>query len=147
MAWAVKQGITTGTAEDTFSPEAPCTQGQILTFLWRSAGSPTPAAAEEEVSPLPPNFNAAIRWAREKGIFAEDPESSFSPQALCTRGQIVTFLHRALQAGAERRDVSLTPAVEEQPSPSAPQPLQTLRGEGSAHSFGLDGSAFTSEEV
>ena len=98
IAWAVERGITTGTSEDTFSPDALCTQGQILTFLWRAAGSPQ-AEALEAVS-LNPAFAQAVAWAAEKGILdSADVSASggavlFNPSAPCTRGAAMSFLWR-----------------------------------------------------
>lgn len=94
IAWAVEQGITTGTSEDTFSPDALCTQGQILTFLWRAAGSPQ---ADEEL--LPPgltaesvssSFRAAIAWAYQAGILSG--AAALNPSAPCGRGMAMSFL-------------------------------------------------------
>ena len=98
IAWAVERGITTGTSEDTFSPDALCTQGQILTFLWRAAGSPQ-AEALEAVS-LNPAFAQAVAWAAEQGILASADVSVsggavlFNPSAPCTRGAAMSFLWR-----------------------------------------------------
>lgn len=196
VAWAVEQGITAGTTETTFSPDASCTRGQILTFLWRSAGSPEPRAdtanpysdvketahyyapvlwaLEEHIlsagetldpdtpcsrgevmgyfwryagSPAPEapavfddvdpaaDCAQAVSWAVETGVTAGTSETTFSPDAPCTRGQIVTFLRRSLEREA---------------APEAPpevRPLQTLSASGPAGSLGLDGSAFTSHSV
>ncbi len=97
IAWAVEQGITTGTSEDTFSPDALCTQGQILTFLWRAAGSPQ---VEEESLPaglspesLNPNFLKTVAWAFQAGILG-DGASSLDPSAPCDRGTAMGFLWR-----------------------------------------------------
>ena len=93
IAWAVERGITTGTSEDTFSPDTLCTQGQILTFLWRAAGSPL-AGAEPmaETADLNPNFLKAMSWAREAGIL--DSAGLLDPSAPCTRGMAMRFLWR-----------------------------------------------------
>ena len=96
IAWAVERGITTGTSEDTFSPDALCTQGQILTFLWRAAGSPQ---TEEEI--LPPgltadavssSFRPAIAWAYRAGILGGP--AALNPSAPCGRGMAMGFLWR-----------------------------------------------------
>lgn len=102
IAWAVERGITTGTSEDTFSPDALCTQGQILTFLWRAAGSPE-AELMEEASALNPAFQKAVAWGFEAGILssADFPYGAvpvpaggvlFDPTAPCTRGTAMSFL-------------------------------------------------------
>jgi len=91
IAWAVEMGITTGTTETTFSPDALCTQGQILTFLWRAAGSPhaeTEAAAGEDLNL---DFQQAIAWALEKGIL---DDAAFDPSVPCGRGDAMRFLWR-----------------------------------------------------
>ncbi|MCI8809593.1 MAG: S-layer homology domain-containing protein, partial [Oscillibacter sp.] len=154
VSWAVEQGITSGTSKTTFSPSQNCTMAQILTFLWRSNGSPKPtgsipfsdvkssdyyadAAAwayekgmvsggtfggnipctrsmavtymwKAAGSPTP-SANAsftdisagtdcasAVAWAVEKGVTSGTSSTTFSPDSICTRGQIVTFLHRAM---------------------------------------------------
>lgn len=210
IAWAVEKGITTGTSETTFSPDAVCTQGQILTFLWRAAGSPEaevrPGSSEGE--PLNPDFQKAIAWASQTGILNDDAafapsapcgrgtamrflwryigapsaetsraftdvapdadyaqavawavetgitsgtsETTFSPDELCTRGQIATFLYRCLNEAGEPVELPEDPA----PSVSAVReteeeirPLRTYTGVGKAYSLGLDGSEFTSDGV
>lgn len=91
IAWAVERGITTGTSADTFSPDALCTQGQILTFLWRAAGSPQ-AELVTELPDLNPDFERAAAWASETGIL--DDADSFQSAAPCTRGTAMRFLWR-----------------------------------------------------
>ncbi|WP_051643130.1 S-layer homology domain-containing protein [Agathobaculum desmolans] len=147
VAWAVKQGITDGTSDTTFSPDKTCTRGQIITFLWRAAGSPEPknAVLLGDVNPdmyyakavawaaengmaegsafhadnpctremavdfmwkhagkpgaAAANFadisSAAVNWAVEAGVTQGTSDTEFSPALTCTRGQIVTFLHRS----------------------------------------------------
>ena len=210
VAWAVEKGITTGTTESTFSPNGICTRGQILTFLWRAAGSPEPESTEspfDDVTPdlnpdfykaflwaaeqsiisdqadgsffpnnpcsrgdttrflwryagspkpyfpaefddVPPNtdYAEAVGWAVENGITSGVTETSFSLDAPCTRGQIVTFLYRSLGADTDFLEVPAhtPPAAPQQPEQ---RPLQTLTGDGYAYSLGLDGSEFTSENA
>lgn len=151
VAWAVEKGITAGTSATTFSPNVTCTQGQILTFLWRANGEPKPAgtvsgtqyyatasqwANEQNLtdnfsaetyctrsmvvtylwklagspksdtldfSDVPANadYAQAVAWAVESGVTAGTGVATFSPDAICTRGQIVTFLYRAFaQSGS-----------------------------------------------
>ena len=100
VKWAVEKGITEGTSIDTFSPHASCTRAQTVTFLWRAAGSPEPTGTVNPFSNLSPNayYYKAVLWAVENGITQGTSTDTFSPDATVTRGQTVTFLHRA--AGA-----------------------------------------------
>ena len=96
VQWAVEQKITGGTSADTFSPETPCTRGQIVTFLWRAAGSPKPQSATNPFRDVDANayYYNAILWAVEQGITSGTGAGTFSPDATVTRGQTVTFLYR-----------------------------------------------------
>ena len=97
VLWAVEKDITRGTTESTFSPEEPCTRGQAVTFLWRAAGSPEPKSAAmpfDDVTEGSYYFDA-VRWAVEEGITKGTSATEFSPDAVCSRGQIVTFLWRS----------------------------------------------------
>ena len=97
VKWAVKNGITTGVGNDLFAPEQPCTRAQIVTFLWRAAGSPEPKTASSFTDvPVSTYYAKAVAWAVENGITNGMTETTFAPNAACTRGQSVTFLHRAL---------------------------------------------------
>lgn len=98
VAWAVGEGITNGTGNNTFSPNRPCTRAQIVTFLWRAAGKPghTLENPFTDVSPaMGGDYYNAILWAVEKGITNGTSGSAFSPNSPCTRAQAVTFLWRA----------------------------------------------------
>ena len=104
VQWAVKGGITAGTGKDTFSPDEGCTRAQIVTFLYRAAGSPKVENAAnpfKDVSPADGVFYDAILWAYTNGITAGTSKDTFSPNATCTRAQIVTFLYKACGNGAE----------------------------------------------
>ena len=95
--WAVEQKITKGTSEKLFSPNDSCTRAQVVTFLWRAAGEPEPA---ETVNPFQDvkadaYYSKAVLWAVEKGVTKGTSADAFSPEATCTRAQIVTFLYRA----------------------------------------------------
>ena len=95
--WAVEQKITKGTSEKLFSPGESCTRAQVVTFLWRAAGEPEPT---ETVNPFQDvkadaYYSKAVLWAVEKGITKGTSADAFSPEATCTRAQIVTFLYRA----------------------------------------------------
>ena len=97
VKWAVKNGITTGVGNDLFAPEQPCTRAQIVTFLWRAAGSPEPKTASSFTDVSASAYYAkAVAWAIENGITNGMTETTFAPNATCTRGQSVTFLYRAL---------------------------------------------------
>ena len=101
VKWAVKNGITTGVGNDMFAPEQPCTRAQIVTFLWRAAGSPEPKTASSFTDVSASAYYAkAVAWAVENGITNGMTETTFAPDATCTRGQSVTFLHRALKGTA-----------------------------------------------
>lgn len=96
VQWAVEKGITNGTSAETFSPEAPCTRAQIVTFLWRAAGSPVVNYAMD-LSDVAGDayYTEAVRWALSEGITTGTSADQFSPDATCTREQAVTFLYRA----------------------------------------------------
>lgn len=102
VKWAVENGITTGVGNDLFAPEQPCTRAQIVTFLWRAAGSPEPKGAASGMTDVVSGsyYEKAVAWAIENGITTGTTTSTFSPDATCTRAQAVTFLARALKAKA-----------------------------------------------
>ena len=102
VKWAVKNGITTGVGDNLFAPEQPCTRAQIVTFLWRAAGSPEPKGAASGMTDVVSGsyYEKAVAWAIENGITTGTTTSTFSPDATCTRAQAVTFLARALKAKA-----------------------------------------------
>lgn len=107
VKWAVEQGITSGTGETTFSPNANCTRGQIITFLWRAAGSPQTStiAVIEDIDPSQFYFDA-VTWAAEQDI-VEDGED-FRPNDPCTRAMAVEFMWRAAGAQAISMDTGFT---------------------------------------
>ena len=94
--WAVNKGITDGTAIGFFSPSANCTRAQAVTFLWRAAGSPTPASNYTPFKDVQRGsyYEKAVLWALERGITGGTSTTAFSPNSPCTRSQIVTFLYR-----------------------------------------------------
>ena len=96
VAWAVVNGITSGTGSGTFSPESNCTRAQIVTFLWRAADSPTVNASNpfKDVAESDYYYNAVL-WAVQNGITSGTSTTTFSPNDTCTRAQAVTFLYRA----------------------------------------------------
>ena len=96
VQWAVEKGITNGTSAETFSPEVPCTRAQIVTFLWRAAGSPVVNYAMDLSDVAGDAYYAeAVRWALSEGVTTGTSADQFSPDAPCTREQAVTFLYRA----------------------------------------------------
>ena len=98
VQWAVNLGITKGTSATTFSPKTGCTRAQIVTFLWRAANSPAPRSSTSKFTDVYATAHAdymkAINWATEQGITTGTGNGKFSPDATCTRAQIVTFLYR-----------------------------------------------------
>ena len=102
VKWAAKNGITSGVGNGLFAPDAPCTRAQIVTFLWRAAGSPEPKNASS-FSDVPASayYAKSVAWAVENVITTGTGNERFSPDATCTRAQSVTFLYRALSARAE----------------------------------------------
>ena len=120
VQWAQEKGITDGISSDLFGPKQPCTRSQIVTFLWRAAGSPEPKGTAAGMTDVVPDsyYAKAVAWAVENGITTGTAEGTFSPDATCTRAQangvttgtsettfspdndctraqIVTFLYRA----------------------------------------------------
>ena len=122
VLWAVEQGITNGTTPTTFAPDATCTRGQIVTFLYRFAGEPAAVGADiPGAAGIPPAddgtrggsdpriasqnpftdvakgkyYYDAVLWAVEQGITNGTTPTAFSPDKTCTRGEVVTFLYRA----------------------------------------------------
>lgn len=97
VKWAAKKGITGGIGNGLFGPNQPCTRAQIVTFLWRAAGSPEPKTMSSfaDVS-MDAYYAKAVAWAVENGITTGTGDGKFSPDATCTRAQSVTFLFRAI---------------------------------------------------
>ena len=101
VKWAAEQGITGGIGNNLFGPNQPCTRAQIVTFLWRAAGSPEPKDMSSFADVSTDSYYAkAVAWAVENGITSGTGDGKFSPDATCTRAQAVTFLARALNAKA-----------------------------------------------
>ena len=95
--WAVEKGITNGMSGDMFAPNASCTRAQIVTFLWRAAGSPTPKNTEHGFADVKAGsyYEQAVLWAVENGIALGVDEQTFAPNDTVSRAQAVAFLHRA----------------------------------------------------
>ena len=96
VLWAAEKGVTNGTAPGAFSPDAPCSRAQIVTFLHRAAGSPE-AAGELRFADVPNGayYAGAVLWAVEQGVTKGTDSTHFSPEKTCSRAEIVTFLQRA----------------------------------------------------
>ena len=108
--WAVKNGITTGTGNNYFTPDGICTRAQAVTFLWRVAGSPTP---KTEAMPFEDVLNGsyyyeAVLWAVENGVTVGTSATTFSPELTCSRAHIVTFLWRAANSPSVKTDNPFT---------------------------------------
>ena len=102
VKWAVGKNITNGVSENLFGPDQACTRAQIVTFLWRAAGSPVVNYAMDLTDvPADAYYAEAVRWALSEGITTGTGEGTFSPDAACTRAQAVTFLARALDGKTE----------------------------------------------
>ena len=97
VAWAVENEITKGTSATTFSPDSPCTRGQIVTFLWRFAGGEEPKTTTTPFTDLKKGafYEKAVSWAVENEITNGMSSTIFGPDVTCTRGQVVTFLYRS----------------------------------------------------
>ena len=102
VKWAADKGITGGIGNSLFGPNQPCTRAQIVTFLWRAAGSPEPKGTAAGMTDVVSGsyYEKAVAWAIENGVTTGTTASTFSPNATCTRAQAVTFLARALSAKA-----------------------------------------------
>ena len=101
VKWAVENGVTDGVSATLFAPYESCTRAQIVTFLWRAAGSPEPKTMSSFADvPASAYYAKAVAWAVENGITNGMTDTAFAPDATCARGQSVTFLYRALKGTA-----------------------------------------------
>ena len=97
VLWAVENGITNGTFATTFGPDNYCTRAQVVTFLWRTEGKPEPTSPDNPFTDVTDGYYyTAVLWAVEQKVTAGTSATAFSPNKKCTRGEIVTFLYRAL---------------------------------------------------
>ncbi len=110
VLWALKQGITTGATATTFNPNGQCQRAQVVTFLWRAAGSPEPVSTVNPFTDVKETdfYYKAVLWAVEQKITNGLTATEFGPFALCNRAQVVTFLWRAMGSPASDADVSFT---------------------------------------
>jgi len=104
VRWAVDTGVTSGTSRSAFSPAATCTRGQVVTFLWRALGKPEPKTTQNPFTDVKTSdyFYKPVLWAVETGITNGTGATTFSPNATCTSGQVVTFLYRSNNPGAAK---------------------------------------------
>ena len=111
--WAVEEGVTSGTSDTTFSPFDTCTRGQVVTFLWRASGRPSPKMTNNIFTDVADNsyYNTAVLWAYENNITSGTTATTFSPEDTCTSGQVITFVWRAL--GKPAADISLLSETEQ----------------------------------
>ncbi len=102
VQWAVENNITSGTGTAAFSPNQPCTRAQAVTFLWRAAGQPEPQSTSNDFIDVKPGayYEKAVQWAVENNITGGTGNNTFSPDSVCTRAQIVTFLYHAASSPA-----------------------------------------------
>ncbi len=110
VKWAVEKEITKGTTETTFSPNEGCTRSQMVTFLWRAAGSPEPTGTINPFTDVKTDayYYKALLWAIENGITNGTTDTTFSPEEICTRGQMATFLYRNAKSPAVTGSTSFT---------------------------------------
>ena len=97
VLWAMQNGITSGASADTFNPDGQCLRAQVVTFLWRAAGSPEPSSGENPFADVRETdfYYQAVLWAVEQGITTGADATHFNPLGVCNRAQVVTFLYRA----------------------------------------------------
>lgn len=100
--WAVERGITVGASETKFDPDGSCTRAQAVTFLWRAVGSPAAKTSEMQFTDVPAKayYRDAVLWAVENGIVKGTSKTTFTPDGICTRAEIVTLLWRLMQSPA-----------------------------------------------
>ena len=110
VEWAVTEGISTGITATTFNPDGQCTRAEVVTFLWRAAGSPEPTTTENPFGDVKEGdfFYKAVLWANEKNITNGLDADTFGPFELCNRAQVVTFLWRSQGSTASTADVAFT---------------------------------------
>ena len=110
VSWAAGHGIVYGTSETEFSPNAPCTRAQAVTFLWRAAGSPKPSSSAMKFTDVKQGsyYYDAVLWAAETGVTAGVEETRFGPELSCTRCQIISFLHRWMGSETSTADMPFT---------------------------------------
>ena len=114
VLWAVENGVTTGASDTTFNPTGTCKRAQVVTFLWRAAGSPEPTSTNNPFTDVKESdyFYKAVLWAVEKGITTGTSATTFNPTGTCKRAQVVTFLWRSAGSPDATATGNLFPDVE-----------------------------------
>ena len=114
VAWAVENNVTSGVSATSFAPNASCTRGQMVTFLWRAAGSPEPKSTDTAFTDVKSGayYEKAVAWAVENNVTTGTSATTFSPGATVTRGQSVTFLWRANGSAAAAGASAFTDVAE-----------------------------------
>ena len=98
VLWTVESGITKGVSKTSFAPDATCTRGQIVTFLWRAQGAEKVSGSNPFTDVKKSDFYYnAVLWAVKNNVTAGMSKTTFAPNVKCTRGQIVTFLYRTVK--------------------------------------------------
>lgn len=142
VMWAVAKDITNGIGNYTFAPNQPCTRAQIVTFLWRAAGSPAPKSASNFTDvPADAYYAKAVAWAVENGITGGTGDGKFSPDATCTRAQAVTFLYRASGSPAVSGNAAFTDVAAD-----AYYAAAVTRAEKNGITGGIGGGLFGSDQ-
>lgn len=115
VLWAVYNGIINGTSETTFSPDEPCMRGQMVTMLWRAAGCPAPQSTVSPFEDVPQDsvYLQAVLWAYENGIAGGTDATHFGTDQVCSRAQVITFLHRAV--GSPQAAITEIPCTDVEP--------------------------------
>ena len=110
VLWAVEKGITTGTSKNHFAPERTCSRAEVVTFLWRAAGSPEPTTTANPFADVPAGsfYEKAVLWAVEKGVTNGVDSNHFNPAGTCLRAEVVTFLWRAKGSPASSTEITFT---------------------------------------
>ena len=133
VLWAVEKGITGGTSPNTFSPDAECTRGQIVTFLYAAAGKPQVSGSSVFTDVSNGDwFATPVIWAKENDITGGTGPDTFGPLNVCTRGQVVTFLYKAYDGTPSQPDITpaITPTITPTPTPTPEVPdTPTLNAE------------------
>ena len=108
--WAAQKGITGGMSDTLFAPNAACPRAQIVTFLWRAAGSPEPKSTNHPFADVPSGsyYEKAVLWAVENGITEGTSDTTFAPGIICTRAQGAALLYRAAGSPAVSGSASFT---------------------------------------
>ncbi|MEE3420621.1 MAG: S-layer homology domain-containing protein [Lachnospiraceae bacterium] len=109
VTWGAAEGVVAGTSKTTFSPKAVCTRAQAVTFIWRLAKRPAATKTSvftDTASLKVADYKAAINWASENGVTAGKTATEFAPSDTCTRAEIVSFIHRAVEKGLISSTVS-----------------------------------------